>query len=115
MGYSFHQSDLFVSVTGGIKALEPAADLGIIAAITSSYKMQPLPHDAVFMGEVGLSGEIRPIARIETRIKEAKHLGFKNIYLPKRGIEKIDSQLQKDITLYPCEHVEALLELIFHS
>ena len=67
VGYSFHQSDIFVSATGGIKASEPAADLGIIAAITSSYKMQSLPNHAVFIGEVGLSGEIRPVPRLENK------------------------------------------------
>lgn len=72
--------DIFVNATGGIKIGEPAADLGICLSIISSHKDLALPKDAVFIGEVGLSGEVRSVNRLKLRIQEAKKLGFKHIY-----------------------------------
>jgi DNA repair protein RadA/Sms len=72
--------DVFVNVTGGLKITEPAADLAICAAIISSFKDKALPANAAYIGEVGLLGEIRSIRNLEKRIKEAKKLGFKDVY-----------------------------------
>ncbi len=72
--------DVFVNVTGGLKITEPAADLAICAAIISSFKDKVLPANAAYIGEVGLLGEIRSIRNLEKRIKEAKKLGFKDVY-----------------------------------
>ncbi len=71
--------DIFVNVTGGLKVMEPAADLGICLAIVSSYKDQPIPKDMAFIGEVGLLGELRIVGRIDKRTGEAKKLGYKNV------------------------------------
>lgn len=72
--------DVYVNVAAGFKIAEPAADLGVCLAIISSYKNKPLPPKAVAIGEVGLLGEIRPVSAQEKRIKEARSLGFTNIY-----------------------------------
>ncbi len=72
--------DVFVNVTGGLKITEPAADLAICAAIISSVKDKALPANAAYIGEVGLLGEIRSIRNLEKRVKEAKKLGFKDVY-----------------------------------
>lgn len=72
--------DIFVNVAGGIKVTEPAADLAICAAIISSFKDKTLAKKAVFIGEVGLLGEVRRVRGLEKRIKEAKKLGFEKVY-----------------------------------
>ncbi len=72
-------SDIFVSAAGGFSIREPSVDLGLAMAITSSLKGKPLPEKTVFIGEVGLLGEIRAVSHLERRIKEATRLGFKNI------------------------------------
>lgn len=72
-------SDIFVSVAGGLKVFEPAADLGICLSIASSFKNKPLPSDLVLISEVGLLGELRPVANLEKRIKEAQQLGLRKI------------------------------------
>jgi DNA repair protein RadA/Sms len=80
--------DIFLNVAGGLKIQEPAADLGVIAALASSVRNQPLPQEAVFIGEVGLGGEVRSVARTESRIAEAARLGFKTVILPRHGVSK---------------------------
>ncbi len=72
--------DIFLSAAGGYKVTETGIDLGLAMALVSSLKNKPLPQDSVFIGEVGLLGEIRPVGYLDRRIKEAKRLGFKKIY-----------------------------------
>lgn len=74
------EQDVFVNVAGGVKITEPAADLAVCAAIISSYKDKALAKKAVFIGEVGLLGEVRSVRSIEKRIKEAKKLGFEKVF-----------------------------------
>ena len=76
------QYDVFVNVVGGIKIQEPAADFGISVAIASAIRNQPIPRDVVFIGEIGLGGEVRPVVNVENRIKEAERLGFKRCFVP---------------------------------
>jgi DNA repair protein RadA/Sms len=75
--------DVFLNVVGGLALKEPAADLAVAAALVSAYHGQPLPADAVFFGEVGLLGEIRPVGATEARLREAAAHGFRRAYLPK--------------------------------
>jgi DNA repair protein RadA/Sms len=72
-------TDIFMNIAGGFSVTEPAVDLGLAIAMVSSYKNQPLPEKTVFIGEVGLLGEIRKVSYIDRRIKEAKRLGFTRI------------------------------------
>lgn len=77
--------DIFINVSGGIKIFETAADLGIAAAIYSSFKNIKIPTDIIFIGELGLDGEIRPVNFMDARISEAEKLGFKKCVIPERA------------------------------
>jgi len=88
MGYNLGSHDIFVNVTGGIKVEEPSADLGICAALVSSFKEKPVDEKVALIGEVGLSGEIRSVAYPEKRIEEAAKLGFTTILLSQKDAEK---------------------------
>ena len=82
-GFRLGMKDVFLNITGGITVDDPAIDLAVVAAILSSNEDIPLPKDSCFAGEVGLSGEIRPINRADQRIQEAEKLGFSILYLSK--------------------------------
>ncbi len=83
LGLPLYDQDIFVNVTGGLKVMEPAADLAICLAIISSFKDLSVPEKSVFIGEVGLLGEIRTVQQIEKRSIEAKKLGYLNVISPK--------------------------------
>ncbi|MDW8443328.1 MAG: DNA repair protein RadA [Acetobacteraceae bacterium] len=83
-GVSFADRDVFLNVAGGLKVSEPAADLAVAAALVSALADRPTEADCVFFGEVGLSGEVRMVAQVEARLKEAAKLGFTTACLPKR-------------------------------
>lgn len=78
------EQDVFVNVVGGLRIAEPAADLAIAAAITSSMKDTPVRADTVFIGEIGLSGELRMVGQMNARLREAAQLGFKTAVVPRR-------------------------------
>lgn len=82
MGVKLFNQDIFVNVAGGVQVDEPAVDLGIIAAVASSYEEKALDPQTVLFGEVGLAGEIRAISQAEARVKEAGKLGFKRCIMP---------------------------------
>jgi len=82
-GFSLYDQDVFVNVIGGVKVHEPAADLAILLAVLSSYKNHSLDQGLAVFGEVGLTGEIRPVQRGMDRIKEVEKLGFKRLIMPK--------------------------------
>ncbi|MBY0502015.1 MAG: DNA repair protein RadA [Alphaproteobacteria bacterium] len=82
-GLASGNRDVFLNVAGGLRISEPAADLAVAAALLSSLANFPVPKDAVFFGEIGLSGEIRPVNQQEARLKEAFKLGFKTAFIPK--------------------------------
>jgi DNA repair protein RadA/Sms len=78
------EQDVFVNVVGGLRLTEPAVDLAIAAAITSSFRDIPVRADTTLLGEIGLSGELRMVSQVALRIKEAANLGFKRVIIPKR-------------------------------
>lgn len=78
--------DAFLTATGGIKLNEPAIDLAICMAVASSYKNKEISATDCFVGEVGLTGEIRRVNQIEARVKEAAKVGFKRIFIPKHNL-----------------------------
>ena len=86
MGFFMQNQDTYVKVTGGVKVDEPAVDLAIVASIVSSYKDKVTHSGDVYMGEVGLTGEIRRVSRVEERVKEAKKLGFSRAIVPKKNL-----------------------------
>jgi DNA repair protein RadA/Sms len=89
IGLKLFNQDVFVNVAGGVRVNEPAVDLGIVAAIISSRLDQQVPPDMVLCGEVGLTGEVRAVSQIATRINEAARLGFKRCILPESSKKNI--------------------------
>src|SRR5690606_17507501 len=83
VGFRLAQKDVFLNVTGGISVDDTAIDLAVVAAILSSNEDVSVEKDFCFAGEVGLSGEIRPVSRVEQRIQEAEKLGFSTIFISK--------------------------------
>lgn len=86
-GLSLQNQDAYLKATGGVKLDEPAIDLAIAMAIVSSYKEQETQSKNCFVGEIGLTGEIRSVTRVEQRIQEAKKLGFQRIFIPKNNLQ----------------------------
>ena len=84
LGMRLGEQDIFVNVVGGLKITEPAADLAVAAAIASSVKDRPVRADAVLIGEIGLSGELRSVGQLDVRLREAAKLGFKAAIVPRR-------------------------------
>ncbi len=106
------QCDVFASITGGLKITEPALDLGLLLAITSSFTNKPLDQKTIVVGEVGLGGEVRAVRRIEARLKEALHLGFTRAIIPKQNMATLKKNITSSIELIPIEWVDtALLEV----
>ena len=89
MGLPLSNYDAYVNIAGGIRMNEPAADLGIVMAIASSYKNKPIAEDTIVFGDVGLSGEVRAVTMPEQRVAEAKKLGFKTCIVPAVALKSI--------------------------
>lgn len=98
MGLPLWDQDVFVNVTGGLKVFEPAADLGICMAIISSFKDKTIKPKTIFIGEVGLLGEVRVVREIEKRTQEAKKLGFINIVSP-INIKNLSQAVNSNLTV----------------
>lgn len=113
MRYPLYTHDVFVSIMGGVKVLEPAVDLGVLLAIVSSYQTTALGGKMAVVGEVGLNGEVRSVMRVESRIKEAIHMGFDSCVVPKRNMTGLSKVLKEKIELCPVEHVEEAIEKLF--
>ena len=112
-GLLMQQQDAYLKVAGGVKLDEPAVDLSIIIAIASSFKSKATkPHDC-YVGEVGLTGEVRRVARIEQRIQEALKLGFKRIIIPKHNMNEIERF--GEIEVLPVQNISEALKIAFES
>lgn len=107
-----YKTDVFVSIAGGLKITEPAVDLGILLAITSSARNRVVDPETCVMGEVGLGGEIRSVPRIESRIKEAIQMGFKRAILPKRNLKGISAPFKEKIELVGIDMVDEAIEAV---
>jgi DNA repair protein RadA/Sms len=109
-GLSFSQLDVFLNVVGGVRLQEPAGDLAVAAALASSVYDRPLPHEAVFVGEVGLGGEIRPVSQAERRLAEAANMGMTVAYMAERGVPK---RVPKGIRAVGVRTIADLFRLVF--
>ncbi len=107
-GYRLGTCDAYINVIGGIRLMEPASDLAVVAAVMSSYRNIVLPAGTVFMGEVGLTGEIRGVSHIEKRVSESFRLGFKQCVVPEANRKMLD-QHQNVIFVQHIHDVTALL------
>jgi len=111
-GFRLSVQDVFLNITGGLRVEDPAIDLAVIAAIISSQQDMPLPTNITFAGEVGLSGEIRAVNRIEQRIAEAEKLGFEGIFIPKHNTKGLDAK-KYNIALRPVGKLEDVFRALF--
>jgi DNA repair protein RadA/Sms len=117
-GFKLGAKDVFLNITGGIRVEDPAIDLGLAAAIISSHEDIPIPFKTCFAGEIGLSGEIRAVNRVEQRIAEAQKLGFEQIFISKYNLPKVGDQKRMDLSRYTIEiktvgNIEEVFELLF--
>ena len=103
--------DIFMNVAGGVKVTEPAADLGIAVALASSFFNRAINDNIVLIGEIGLTGEIRAVAHIESRIKEASKMGFTQCIVPKNTIKQITKV--KDIKIVGISLLKEVMEILF--
>jgi len=87
IGLKLYNQDVFVNVGGGMRLTEPALDLAIAASIVSSFRNRPLPQNTVFLGEIGLTGELKHIAQVDKRLAEAQRLGFARAVLPHSNLK----------------------------
>lgn len=111
VGFKLATKDVFLNIAGGLRVTDPALDLAVIAAVLSSNGDMPIDTDVCVTGEVGLSGEIRPVSRIEQRIAEAQKLGFQRILIPAHNMKGITPKQYK-IEIVPVRRVaEAVREL----
>lgn len=111
-GLPYGMQDVFLNIAGGIRVDDPAMDLAVVSALLSSLQDIAVPSHICFAAEVGLSGEIRAVNRIEQRIQEAERLGFKEIYFSKYNLKGLD-QKRFGIKLHPIAKVEELYQALF--
>ena len=118
-GFHFGVKDVFLNIAGGLKVEDPSTDLAVLSALLSSFEDVPIPHHICFAGEVGLSGEIRAVNRIEQRIAEAEKLGFEKIVVSKYNLgggRKGESKLnikQFGIEVIEMSRVDELYQYLF--
>ena len=112
VGFKLIQKDVFVNIAGGLRVTDLAMDLSIIAAVLSSNVDTPIEPGWCMAGEVGLSGEVRPVSRIEQRVAEAQKLGFSNIIIPKQNMVAFKGK-NVGINLIPVRKVEEALRNLF--
>jgi DNA repair protein RadA/Sms len=113
MGFQLHNRDVFVSVAGGIRIIEPAIDMGILLSIVSSFSNKVIDSDCICVGEVGLGGEIRSVARLESRLKEAIHMGFKKAIIPKRNLKGVTAEIHSKLKVTGVEIVDEAIDAVF--
>ena len=112
VGFKLMQKDVFINIAGGLRVTDLAMDLSVIAAVLSSNVDTPIERGWCMAGEVGLSGEVRPVSRIEQRISEAQKLGFTDMVLPRYNMQGLDHR-KFAIKLHPVRKVEEALRVLF--
>ncbi len=112
VGFKLAAKDVFLNIAGGIKVNDPALDLPVICAILSSNFDTPVPHTTCMCGEIGLSGEIRPVARLEQRVGEACKLGMDRILVPKGNLKGVDTS-RFNIQIIEVSRVEEAFRTLF--
>jgi DNA repair protein RadA/Sms len=111
-GLRISAKDVFLNIAGGIRVDDPAIDLAVVAAMMSSAEDQPVGNNICFAGEVGLTGEIRAVSRIENRISEAEKLGFEKIMISKFNLKGIDKDSRK-IDIIPVANIRDVVRLLY--
>ena len=114
LGVSLLDQDIFLNIAGGVRIVEPALDLGVIAALLSSFFEKPIEPSTVVCGEVGLAGEVRAVGQMELRIQEADRLGFTTFLMPESSSRQLQKKTGKNIRILPVQTVAELAEQLFH-
>jgi len=109
-GLHLGNHDIFINVAGGVKLDEPAVDLGIVSSIMSSFLDRPIDAGTVVCGEIGLTGEVRGIGQVPSRVREASRMGFTRCVLPRAASLEIPDP---GITLLPISNIRELQESLF--
>jgi len=112
MGYQLHKCDVFVSIAGGMRIMEPGLDLGVLIAVASSMRNRRIDPETLVVGEVGLGGEVRSVMRMESRLKEAVHMGFRRCVMPKRNLKGLSEEIRTKITIVGIDLVEEAVEAL---
>ena len=112
VGFKLAQKDVFLNIAGGLRVNDPAIDLSVISAILSSNMDVAIEPEVCMAGEVGLSGEIRPVNRIEQRIGEAGKLGFRRFLLPRQNMQGL-AVGRLEMELVPVRKVEEAFRVLF--
>ena len=113
VGFKLIQKDVFINIAGGLRVTDLAMDLSVIAAVLSSNVDTPIEQGWCMAGEVGLSGEVRPVSRIEQRISEAQKLGFTDMIIPRFNLQGLDPKKFPGLQLHPVRKVEEALRELF--
>jgi DNA repair protein RadA/Sms len=113
LGFNFAQQDVFINVAGGVRLIEPAADLAMTTALMSSYLDRPLPQDLVVWGEVGLAGEVRGVGHSALRVAEASKLGFTSCLLPRSNSERLPQEM--DGLHIGVRSLQEVLQIVFEG
>ena len=111
-GVACYDQDVFVNAVGGVRISEPAADLAVMLAITSSLRGRALPKGFIAFGEVGLAGEVRPAPRGQERLREAAKLGFSVAVVPRANAPKKGSRDLEGLTIHPVDRIEEAMEVV---
>ena len=111
LGLNLMGHDIFMNVAGGVKIMEPAADMGIVSAIASSFLDRPIRKDTLVLGEVGLAGEVRAVSNIEIRISEARKMGFTRCVAPAGSLKRL--RQPKEMDLEGVVNLAEAMELLF--
>ncbi|RJP84297.1 MAG: DNA repair protein RadA [Desulfobacteraceae bacterium] len=111
LGLNLAGHDIFMNVTGGVKVTEPAVDLGIVAAVASSFLDKPIPEGMIAIGEVGLSGEVRGVSHLEARVAEVRKMGFTKCIVPKTSLKQLINK--SDIELVGITRLAEVMENLF--
>ena len=112
LGMNLQDKDIFLNVVGGVKVMDPAADLGVVMALASALKDRPLAFDTVVLGEVGLSSEVRSVGQLAVRVNDAQKLGFKKCIVPKNNLKTRTGLNTKDIEIIGVETVQQALDTL---
>ena len=111
LGLQLMNQDVFVNVTGGVKVEEPAVDLGVVSAIASSFFDKPVKESTLVFGEIGLTGEVRTISQVESRVQEARKMGFKRCLLPGDNLKHLKGLT--DIEMVGVQTISEAIDLLF--
>ena len=111
-GYFLGNLDVYLNIVGGLQLDETACDLAVCMAVVSSMLDRPVPDDMVAIGEVGLGGEVRSVANLELRLREARRLGFVRAVVPKYALKQIETQEFADMELLGVAYVRQAVQLL---